>query len=326
MNTLYPLKFKPIYKEKIWGGSKIKTFLQRTDVPFTQCGESWEVSAVQDNVSVVSNGFLAGNTLNELIEVYMNDLVGDKVFEQFSVEFPLLIKVIDATMPLSVQVHPNNELAKKRHNAYGKSEMWYVLEAGKNSELISGFNRKMKKEELTELFNSGKIKDLLKHEPVKAGDVFYIPSGQVHSIGTDILLVEVQQTSDITYRIYDWDRTDSQGNKRELHTALAIDAIDLEEKHPSRTPYSYDKNETANIIQTPFFTTNILNINTIITKNFEEVDSFVIYICIEGSADIACNNRCTEKITKGETVLIPAMLDHLTFFPRPETKLLEVYI
>lgn len=224
--SLYPLKFNPILKDKIWGGSKLKTVLNKDFSPLPNAGESWEISGVEGDVSVVSNGFLEGNNLEELIEIYMGDLVGDHVYENFGIEFPLLIKFIDANDVLSIQVHPDDVLSKERHNAFGKTEMWYVIEADKGSELIVGFNQKVDKDTYIKKLEEGRLEEILNNEPVAKGSCFFIPAGRVHAIGKGILLAEIQQTSDVTYRIYDFNRTDDKGTPRELHTELAVDAID----------------------------------------------------------------------------------------------------
>jgi len=236
MHQLYPLKFKPLLKERIWGGDKLKTILGKQGKCAT-CGESWEISAVEKNVSVVENGFLKNNNLQEIIEIYMGDLVGDKIFDKFGLEFPLLIKFIDANDDLSIQVHPNDKLAHERHQSNGKTEMWYVMDANKDSALISGFNKQISTEEYVNHLNGKTLKDILNRQPVKQGDVFFIPAGRVHAIGAGILLAEIQQTSDITYRIYDWDRVDANGKHRELHTDLALDAINYKYSEDVKTAY-----------------------------------------------------------------------------------------
>ncbi|MFC2120171.1 type I phosphomannose isomerase catalytic subunit, partial [Bacteroidota bacterium] len=222
---LYPLKFKPIYKEKIWGGKKLSAFLNKKGITSDKCGESWEISAIDKNISVVSNGFLKKNNLLELIEVYMGDLVGDKIFDIYGINFPLLIKFIDAKDKLSLQVHPDDYLAEKRHNSFGKTEMWYVLDADPGSEIITGFNRELTKDEYNSYYNSGKITEILNYEKAEANNAFFIPAGRIHAIGSNILIAEIQQSSDITYRIHDWNRKDSNGKPRKLNTELAIDAI-----------------------------------------------------------------------------------------------------
>jgi len=227
MSHLYPLKFKPIFKDKIWGGNKIKTLLNKDFSPLPNCGESWEISGVQDEISVVSNGFLIGNNLQELIEIYMGDLVGDQVYQKYGIEFPLLIKFIDAHDDLSIQVHPNDKLAMQRHNAYGKTEMWYIIDADRGAKLISGFNTEVTKDAYIKHLENNTLNLILNYEEVKAGDVFFMPAGRVHAIGKGILLTEIQQTSDITYRIYDYNRKGTDGKPRELHTSLALDAIDF---------------------------------------------------------------------------------------------------
>ncbi|MDY6801944.1 MAG: type I phosphomannose isomerase catalytic subunit [Bacteroidota bacterium] len=326
MNQIYPLKFKPQFKEKIWGGQHLKKYLNKLLPENKKIGESWEVSGVDNNISIVENGFLQGNNLQELIEIYMGDLVGDRVYNQFGLEFPLLIKFIDANDVLSIQVHPDDELAKKRHNTFGKTEMWYIIEAEQDAELISGFNQKIDKASYLKHLNSNELPKILNFEKVKKGNVFYIPSGRVHAIGKGIILAEIQQTSDVTYRIFDWNRKDEQGNYRELHTDLAVDAIDYNQYNNYRTDYTSEKNSTSEIIKCNYFQTNILDFNQRIEKNYNQLDSFVIYICIEGEFEIIYNKNEKTLVKKGETVLIPAVFEQLFLNPVMDSKLLEVYI
>ena len=324
--SLYPLKFKPILKDKIWGGSKLKTVLNKDFSPLPNAGESWEISGVEGDISEVSNGFLAGNNLEELIEIYMGDLVGDRVYDSFGMEFPLLIKFIDANDVLSIQVHPDDALSKERHNAFGKTEMWYVIEADKGSELIVGFNQEVDRETYIKKLEEGKLEEILNNEPVKRGSCFFIPAGRVHAIGKGILLAEIQQTSDVTYRMYDWNRTDDEGNHRELHTELAVDAIDYSFEKKYRTDYETEINKTSELVRCPYFTTNILEFDQGIEKNYVDLDSFVIYMCLEGEFSIDCGKEEKTTVTKGETVLIPASLDNLILNPSQKTQILEVYI
>lgn len=325
MQDLYPLKFKPIYKEKIWGDQRLKTVLNKEIPSDKKIGESWEISAVQGNISVVSNGFLAGNNLQELIEVYMADLVGENNYKKYGIEFPLLIKFIDADDVLSIQVHPDDELAKKRHNAYGKTEMWYVIEAEKDAELISGFNKEMTKEEYLKNLKNSTLPEILNKEKVKTGDVFFLPAGRIHAIGAGILLAEIQQTSDVTYRIFDWNRKGQDGKPRELHTDLAIDAIDYNYYENYRTIYEKNKNQTTNLAKCKYFTTNILEFDKIFEKELIKIDSFVIYMCMDGKAEIEYYEGERETIEKGETILIPAFMDYIRLIPKPGAKVLEVY-
>jgi len=323
--TLYPLKFKPIYKEKIWGGNKLHTLLNKENSPQANYGESWEISAVQGDVSVVSNGFLAGNSLEETIEVYMGDLVGERIFEKYGQEFPLLIKFIDANDKLSVQVHPDDALAKKRHQAYGKTEMWYVLQADENAKLISGFSTKVDKASYLNKLNNKQLESILNFEGVQKGDVFFIPAGRVHAICSGILLAEIQQTSDVTYRIYDWDRTDNAGNSRELHTDLALEALDFKKYDTYKTDYVSAVNKTARLAQSKYFSTNVLEFENIIERDYALLDSFVIYICVEGAFDILYDTE-TEQVTTGESILLPAIFDQVRLVPKTKAKLIEVYI
>lgn len=322
---LYPLKFEPIYKYRIWGGEKLKKVLNKKNVP-DKTGESWEISGVQDNLSVVANGSLKGNSLQELSEIYMGDLLGDKVYEKFGDEFPLLIKLIDANDVLSIQVHPDDQLAEERHNAYGKTEMWYVIQADENSSLYSGFRKKINREEYLSHLENKTIKDVLNEERVKAGDVFFIPAGRVHATGAGILFAEIQQTSDITYRIYDWDRIDKDGKARELHTELALDAIDFEVYQDYKTKYSIIPNSTIPVESCQYFTTNIIRFDREIIKDYYSVDSFIIYICLEGSFSIRYKGNMEMQVNKGETVLLPASLNNIKLVPNETTEILEVYI
>ncbi len=325
MNKLYPLKFTPVFKDKIWGGQKIKTSLGIDYGDLPNCGEAWMVSGVEGNPTLVSNGFLAGNELNELVEVYMGDLVGDKVYDEYGIEFPLLIKFIDANDWLSIQVHPDDELAAKRKIGRGKTEMWYILEADDEAQLIAGFNQKMTKEKYLEHLENKTLKEILNFEPVKKGDVFYIPAGRVHALGPGILLAEIQQTSDTTYRIYDWDRIDAAGLSREIHTKEALDAIDFEFHKKYRTDYKPEVNKTVPVVKSPYFVTGLLALDKPIKKDYEELDSFVVYIALEGEAVIKWDAG-EISIKKGETVVIPNALDTLELTPAGSAKLLEVYI
>lgn len=322
---LYPLKFKPILKDKIWGGNKLNSILKKNDAS-DKCGESWEISGVEGNVSVVSNGFLEGNSLEELIEIYMDELVGDKVFKKFGVEFPLLIKFIDANDKLSIQVHPDDEMAYRRHKSFGKTEMWYVVQAEKEAELISGFKTEVKKDEYRKAVANGELEKLLNYEKVKEGDIFFIPAGRVHAIGAGILLAEIQQTSDVTYRIYDFNRKDSEGNLRELHTELATDAIDYSAEDNYKTNYNVKKNETAETVSCKYFSTNVLEFDSGIKKDYARIDSFVIYICTKGKFDVFYGEDEPVCVMEGETVLVPAYLNSVLLNPVEETKILEVFI
>jgi mannose-6-phosphate isomerase len=322
---LYPIKFEPILKDKIWGGSKLKNILNK-NTQSDKTGESWELSGVEGDESIVSNGFLAENSLPEIIEIYMADIVGEKNYKTFGLEFPLLFKYIDADDVLSIQVHPDDELSKERHNAYGKTEMWYILDADKGADIITGFKQEMNKELYLEKFNSGQLQSVLNVEKAQKGDVFYIPAGRVHAIGKGILLAEIQQTSDVTYRIYDWDRVDEKGNGRELHTDLAIDAFDYKHYDTYKTEYLSQDNKAVNLEDCKYFTTNLIDLKQTIETDYSFLDSFIVYMCVEGSAKISLDNGTEETIALGETVLIPAIAEKVQLVPETDTKLLEVFI
>ncbi|MFO7869384.1 MAG: type I phosphomannose isomerase catalytic subunit [Bacteroidales bacterium] len=326
MAQLYPIKCKPIYKQTPWGGSQIASVFNRTDVP-SRCGESWEISALQDSVSVIENGFLAGNTLQEVIEVYMDEIVGQHVYEKFGIEFPLLCKFIDSHDYLSVQVHPDNELAKERHTSYGKTEMWYVIKAEEDAQLILGFDRDMSRDEFIALVQDSKqLVNSLSYHAVQQGEVFYVPAGLVHAIGQGVLLAEIQQTSDVTYRMYDWDRKDAEGNERELHLDMAVDAIDY--SLAKQTPIVYESYTLGEqkLVESDFFVISLLHIHAEFSKDYYPLDSCVIYMCVEGTGTIRYGEGETETISQGETVLLPAALREITIRAEHPLKILEVYV
>ena len=322
MNALYPLKFQPILKDKIWGGQKLQQLLNKPTTS-TEAGESWEISDVEGDTSVVANGPLKGSSLKALLESYTSDLLGEKNFRQFGTKFPLLIKFIDAKQDLSVQLHPNDQLAKERHNSFGKTEMWYVVQADPKSNLIVGFNQDMTQELYLKHLEAKTLQSILNFDAVKPGDTYFIEVGRIHAIGAGVLLAEIQQTSDITYRVYDWDRVDSEGKERELHNDIALEAFDFEMPDNFRVKYSLDSNTSTELVSCPYFTTNVLEVNAPLQKENNH-DSFMIYMCVEGAASLEVDGAVTE-FSMGETVLVPACI-HRFSISANHAKLLEVYI
>lgn len=319
---LYPLKFKPLYKERIWGGRKMEQFGKDlpTGIPV---GESWELSGVEGDVSVVASGALRENSLSELIEVYMGDLVGEKVFATYGHEFPILIKLIDAADVLSIQVHPDDELAAERHDSFGKTEMWYIIDNEPDASLYLGFNRKVTKEEYLESVSKGELQNILGEVKVKPGDAFFIPAGAIHAIGKGILIAEIQQTSDITYRVFDWNRVDAEGNGRELHTELAVDAIDFENYTKNDVTVEAVKNEAVKMQECPYFASNVIEVDGDIERDYVERDSFNIFMCLEGEIKISTPIG-EEILMKGETLLLPAIAESAEISGKG--KIIEVYI
>ena len=322
------MKFRPVLKDKIWGGNKLKTALDIDFAPLPNCGEAWVVSGVEDNPTIVANGFLQGNELNELVEIYMGDLTGDDIYNRFGNEFPILVKFIDAADYLSIQVHPDDELAEKRGLGNGKSEMWYIIDADKDAELITGFRNDTPMDTYISYVKDNRLPELLNKEKVSAGDVFYLPAGRVHALGPGILLAEIQQTSDTTYRIYDWNRKDASGKSRQLHITEALEAIDFKSHDDYKSIYRERKNGSANLVTSPYFTTNLISLDKALAKNYEEIDSFVIYICVEGQITLVHDGSEEKQVSlsKGEAVLIPAVIDRVDLIPSKPSKLLEVYI
>ncbi|MFV0472074.1 MAG: type I phosphomannose isomerase catalytic subunit [Paludibacteraceae bacterium] len=323
---MYPLKFNPILKDKIWGGFKLQNIYGKNQSRLPNIGESWELSGYKSDTSVVANGTLAGKTLLNLIENFKGELLGNKVYEKYNSEFPLLFKLIDANDDLSIQVHPNDQYARKRHNSFGKTEMWYVLEASDDAYLIIGFNENIEKETYAEAVKNNKLGKLLKKISVKAGDVFFIPAGLVHAIGKGVMVAEIQQSSDATYRIYDYDRKDERGKKRDIHTQLALDVINFSAGKDSKIEYNLIENQTVSLIKCDYFTTNILEFSKTISKDYSKLDSLIVYMCLDGHFEVECQNTTTA-VCKGETLMIPASINHLSIKPTDgKSKLLEIYL
>ena len=301
---LYPLTFKPILKERIWGGSKLRNELGKpTDGP--NIGESWEVSAVPGDISVVSNGIYEGDSLQDLINRFPEELLGPSVLNRFGYKFPILIKFIDAADDLSIQVHPNDELANERHDSYGKTEMWYVMHADPGSRLLVDFNRKVTKDEYQQHLEDNTLLELMNEEKVNPGDTFFINAGKIHAIGTGVMLAEIQQTSDLTYRVYDYNRQDANGNTRELHRDLALEAIDFSGDHDFKVAYAKEQNNFNPMVDSPYFTTNYLPLNGTVEKDLSGRDAFSIWIVVDGSVSLHTQGGSL-KLAKGRTCLVPA--------------------
>jgi mannose-6-phosphate isomerase len=323
---LYPFKFEPILKEIIWGGDEICHF-KKLYPQWHGIGESWEVSHVKENVSVIANGELKGKSLEELVGTYGARLLGKKTIENFGTTFPLLIKFIDARDALSIQVHPNDELALKRHNSFGKTEMWYVIKAVQGAYLYSGFSQAITPKQYVKSLEDGTFINYLQKHEVKSGDVFFLPAGRVHAIGAGCFIAEIQQTSNITYRIYDYNRKDAQGNTRELHTELAKDAIDYKLYPDYKLVYTPKCNKVQTLVSCRYFTTKLIEANPFKTVHFADSnDSFSIYICMKGKAHLTDNNSSLTEIRQGETVLFPAENPAKEIWFEEKSKILKTFI
>lgn len=319
---IYPIKFRPILKEKIWGGNKLATLLNKK-TNSQNVGESWEISGVKDNVSIVSNGIYKGKSINDLIHKFESSFLGHSVVAAFGNSFPLLIKFLDAKTNLSVQVHPDDAMAKKYHNSFGKTEMWYIMDSEANAEIVLGLKDTAVDKDILAHINAHNVNTIFNTETVKQGDSFFIPAGKIHAIGAGVLAAEIQQTSDVTYRVYDWDRVDNHGQKRELHTNLAKQATKV---FPSngKTNYSLCEGQTSNLVSCNFFTTNIFEVKDSNQRNYNNQDSFVIFMCVEGKAKVTTDGY-SEFVSKGETILLPANCNTVVFHTS-SAKFLEVYI
>lgn len=323
---LYPLKFKPILTFPIWGGQnlvKAGRDLPQGVEPGTPVGESWEVSGVDGSVSVVTNGFLESNDLQELIEVYMGDLVGEKIYEKYGLEFPVLIKFIDARDVLSVQVHPDDELSEERHGQRGKTEMWYVVDCEPGASLYVGFKEGVTREDYLKAVEEGKVSELLQRYEVRKGDTFFIPAGTVHAIGAGLLVAEIQETSDITYRIDDWGRVGTDGKPREMHVEEALDAIDFSFGKEYLKVVAPQPNTVRELVSSPYFTTNIIHLDGEMNRDYARFDSFVAYVCTEGEFTVNAEGN-SESVSEMSSVLIPAEIDEVRLSGK--ATLLEVFI
>ena len=316
----YPIQFKPILKKRIWGGSKLKTILNK---PITSAitGESWEISTVPNDVSIVSNGLYTGKTLNEIIADFPNEILGTEVHEKFGLDFPLLFKYLDAKQDLSIQVHPNDELAMKRHHTFGKTEMWYIMQADNDARIIVGFKENSSQDIYKKNLENKTLLNILDSKNVHQGDVFFLETGTVHAIGAGLVVAEIQQTSDITYRIYDFDRKDTNGIERELHTDLALEAINYN-KTDTQKHYSKNINQSNETVNCPYFTTNFIPLeDKLIIQRCEK--SFRVYMCVDGDFCLTYNKEQFQ-YKKGDTVLIPAQMNN--FELSGKATLLEIYI
>lgn len=323
---MYPLKFKTIFKSVVWGGEKIAPF-KGVETDQHNIGESWELSGVKGNESVVAEGELAGKTVAELAAEYKGELLGQKVYEKTGTEFPLLVKFIDARDDLSIQVHPDDKLAAERHNgSKGKTEMWYVVQADEKAHLMSGLTKNITPEEYASKVDDNTVTEVLHDYNVKAGDVFFLPAGRIHSIGSGCFIAEIQQTSDITYRIYDFGRKGLDGKPRELHTELSKAAIDYTVLPDYKTAYTEKQNEENEIVSCEYFTTSLYDLDKPVTKEVKSLDSFLIVICTEGKGSLTDSEGNTVSLRQGETVLVPACTGSVTFTPKGNLKLLTSYI
>ena len=327
MAELYPLLFEPNLHETVWGGRRLRPFkgLVPSNVPI---GESWEVSAVTGSTSVVANGSWAGHSLDEVIASDPASFLGEAVAKRYDGKLPLLVKFIDAAQDLSIQVHPDDEMAMREHGKMGKSEMWYIIDAQPGSYLYAGFREEVSPEEYKQKVEDGTIVDVLARHEVKAGDVFYLPAGRVHAICGGILLAEVQQSSDVTYRIFDYNRPGMDGRPRELHTELAAKAIDFQVADEYRTQYGTETDRANRVIDSPFFNVRVTEMTGAFHRNLLKYDSFIICMCIEGDCRIRIRQNGQEtQLNEGHSALIPAAIADYDVIPiGVKTRVLDAFI
>ena len=323
---LYPLKFMPLFKDKIWGGNKIKDLLGVDYSPLNRLGELWVLSAVEGEETVVENGFLAECTLKEVLEMYADELVGENNFDRFGDDFPLLVKIIDAHDNLSVQVHPDDDYALANGMNNGKTEMWYVLQADEGAKIYTGFSVNETKADIINRTRNKTVGEVLHHDHAQQGDLYYIPAGTVHAIGKGVLLAEIQQSSDSTFRIYDWDRVDDNGNPRQLHLEEGLKVMNLSaQKETAKCHYHYHLNETSVMIECPYFVTNIIPLTTGLRKDLSNADTFFLYFCVAGKGFVSCMNSRIP-IKAGEVIMIPAIAKEALLEPSPMMEILEITV
>ena len=301
-------KFEPLLKQTIWGGDKIVTF-KHLESDLDSVGESWEISGVPGDESVVANSEYKGKTLNEVLTEMKDKLVGADNYKRFGDRVPLLIKFIDARQDISIQVHPDDETAHRQGKPMGKTEMWYVMDSDENASLKVGLKKKITPEEYAQMVEDDTICDALGNYKVKSGDCFFIPAGRIHAICSGSFIAEIQQTSDVTYRIYDYKRKDKNGNYRQLHTKEAAEAIDYTVLDNYRTEYTPVKNEATPLVSCPLFTTAVYDLTEPMTLDYTELDSFVILIALKGEGTILTSSGETFSFREGESVLLPATTD-----------------
>ena len=328
---LYPFKFKPQFFHKIWGGHTIEQWYDHVPADYENVGEAWVMSDIEKYPTEVANGSHAGDSLQDLLEVYMDELVGDKVYEVFGNQFPVLLKFIDATDDLSIQVHPDDEYALEHEKCLGKTEMWYVMPAEGDSAIYLGWNQTMNAPLIHTAITSGSLASYLQEYKVKEGDVAFIPTGTVHAMKRDTIVAEIQENSDITYRLYDYNRVGNDGKMRPLKLNEALQVMDFEPvKEAVVTHPEPVVNGAVNLKQTPYFTTNLLTLTKTVQRDYAPLDSFVAFMCVQGSCKVTaldCDAETkTASVRLGEAVLIPASLNDIVIEPQGECKLLEVYL
>ncbi len=323
---IYPLKFLPLFKQRVWGGNKIAKELGVDYSPLPSCGELWCLSGLPEQETVVANGFLAEATLEEVIEMYTDELLGEENYAEFGLNFPLLLKILDANDNLSVQVHPDDDYAERNGLGNGKNEMWYVLQADKDARIFNGFNKNMTKAEVINRVRDNNLIDVLNCTNAEKGDLFYIPAGLVHSLGKGCLVAEIQQSSDTTYRIYDWGRKDKDGKERTLHLEQALQVLDFKGMRSNgKVHYHREKDKTNNMLTTPFFTVNHIHCFQGLKKDYSALDSFVIYFCVGGAGFIETNSGRIP-LNAGEAMMLPAICQSASIQPRNSIEILEIFI
>lgn len=328
---LYPFKFRAQLFHKIWGGHSIEKWYDYVPADYENVGEAWVMSDVEKYPTEVSNGAHAGDSLQDLLEVYMDELVGEKVYDVFGNHFPLLLKFIDATDDLSIQVHPDDDYALENEKSLGKTEMWYVLPSKGDAAIYLGWNQQMNVSLIHAAIADGTLSEYLHEYKVHEGDVAYIPAGTVHAMRRNTIVAEIQENSDITYRLYDYNRIGNDGKKRPLKLDKALQVMDFNpDNEASYAPTMPRIDGVVNLKKTPYFTANLLSPTRPVQRDYAPLDSFVAYMCVEGQCEVTALDCETEdksvSMRMGEAVLIPATLNDILITPQGHCKLIEIYV
>lgn len=316
-------EFEPVFKSVLWGGTRIAEF-KGIASQGDHIGESWELSPMPGNESVVAEGPFKGQTLPQLLGEHGREIMGERLFERYADRFPLLIKFIDSTQDLSIQVHPDDALAAERHNSLGKTEMWYSVLPTPTAYLYAGFNQEMTPEKFRAKVADSTIVEALTKYYTKPGDLFFLPAGRVHAIGEGNFVLEIQEASDITYRIYDYNRRDAQGNLRQLHVDESVDAITYNDTTQEVKNVTAAPGTQATLEDCDYFTTTLINVEGSYTLPLAERDSFTVLISTKGNLKVTDTEGRTTALAQGQTVLVPATTPEVTI--EGEGEVVTVYI
>lgn len=323
-----PICFTPILQRTIWGGNAIVRWKQLSGKQPHNVGESWEICDLGDVATIVADGPYAGQTLRQLIQRYGAALLGQANFEKYGDNFPLLIKIIDSYSDLSIQVHPDDAMAQRcEGKPYGKTEMWYIVNREPEATLVNGFCNTISAEDYEQLVATGTLTEHLNTFATEPGDFYYIPAGRIHAIGAGNLLIEIQQASDLTYRVYDYNRIDDRGYKRDLHISQAKEALHFEAEEHCREQDPLTKDACVELVDSAYFTTNVYHLTAPKTIAHPDLDSFRILVAFKGEAEVRTDAGTSVRLSEGNSIFLPAALTSIAVHPLTnDFSFLETYV